>query len=171
MWVQEDRQTGMDHRTACQLLSPHQITLKRDRVQQRDPRERAQQQNPGATWMELQMCWASDVTQELRMMAQIEEFSGFPHAASRALSLLLENTETVALKAPTRRNVSMWHQLKWCLRSWHRLLRSSWQRNTDVSSSLRKLIGIGEVKLLSAAAGRVPWAFRWLFIEIHEQIF
>ena len=30
---------------------------------------------------------------------------------------------------------------------------------------------IGEVKLLSTAAGRVPWAFRWLFIEVHEQIF
>ena len=59
----------------------------------------------------------------------------------------------------------MWHGLKRCLRSWYRLLRSSWQRNTVVSSSLHKLIGIGEVKLLSAAAGRVPWAFRWLFIR------
>ena len=65
----------------------------------------------------------------------------------------------------------MWHGLKGFTRSWHRLLRSSWQRNTDVLSSLHKLIGIGEVKLLSAAAGRVPWAFRWLFTEIHEQIF
>ena len=50
--------------------------------------------------MELLTCWASDVTQELRMMAQVEQFSSFPHDASRALSLLLENTETVALKAP-----------------------------------------------------------------------
>ena len=83
------------------MLIPHQIALERDRVQQRDPRERAQQQNPGATWMELQTCWASDVTQELRRMAQVEQFSGFPHAASRALSLLLENTEMVALKEPT----------------------------------------------------------------------
>ena len=35
------------------------------------------------------------------MMAQVEQFSSFPHAASRALSLLLENTEMVALKEPT----------------------------------------------------------------------
>ena len=54
MRAQEDRQTEMDHRTACQLLIPHQIALERDRVQQRDPRESAQQQNLGATWMELQ---------------------------------------------------------------------------------------------------------------------
>ena len=79
----------MNHRTACQLLIPHQIALERDRVQQQDPRESAQQQNPRAKWM------------ELRMMAQVEQFSSFPHAASRALSLLLENTEMVALKEPT----------------------------------------------------------------------
>ena len=54
MWAQEDRQTGMDHRTACRLLIPHQIALERDRVQQRDPRESVQQQDLGATWMELQ---------------------------------------------------------------------------------------------------------------------
>ena len=91
MRAQEDRQTGLDHRTACQLLIPHQIALERDRVQQRDPRENAQQQGPEATWMELQsrqqnprakwmglqMCWASDVTQELRMMAQVERLSSF----------------------------------------------------------------------------------------------
>ena len=35
------------------------------------------------------------------MMAQVEQFSSFPHAVSRALSLLLENTEKVALKALT----------------------------------------------------------------------
>ena len=35
------------------------------------------------------------------MMALVEQFSSFPHAASRALSLLLENTEMVALKEPT----------------------------------------------------------------------
>ena len=51
--------------------------------------------------MELQTCWASDVTQELGMMAQVEQFSSFPRAASRALSLLLENIEMVALKEPT----------------------------------------------------------------------
>ena len=34
-------------------------------------------------------------------MAQVEQFSSFPHAASRALSLLLENIEMVALKEPT----------------------------------------------------------------------
>ena len=195
--------TGFDHRCghrrivklkwiiglACQLLIPHQIALERDRVPQRDPRESAQQQGPGvtwmelqsrqqnprATWMELQTCWASDVRQELRMMAQVEQYSSFPHAASRALFLLLENNEMVVLG--NRQlwclwcNVSTWHELKRCLRSWHNLLKSSWQRNTDVSSSLQKLIGIGELKLLSAAAGRVPWAFRWLFIEVHEQVF
>ena len=59
------------------------------------------QQNPRATWMELETCWASDVRQELRMMAQVEQFSSFPHAASRALSLLLENIEMVVLKEPT----------------------------------------------------------------------
>ena len=189
MRAQEDRQTGMDHRIACQLLIPHQIELESDRVPQQDPRESAQQQGPGATWMELQSgqrdpratwmelqtWWASDVTQELRMMAQVEQFSSFPHAASRALSLLLENIEWWRRRNRQlwrlRRNVSMWHALKRCLRSWHRLLRSSLQRNTDVSRSLHKLIEIGEVKLLSAAAGRVPWAFRLLFIEVHEQIF
>ena len=98
-------------------------------------------------------------------MAQVEQFSSFPHAASRALSLLLENIDMVA-KGNRRLwrlkcNVSMWHWLKRCLRSCHRLHRSSWQRDTDVSSSLHKLIGIVEVRLLSAAAGRVPWAFRW----------
>ena len=35
------------------------------------------------------------------MTAQVEQFSSFPHAASRALSLLLENIEMVALKEPT----------------------------------------------------------------------
>ena len=35
------------------------------------------------------------------MMAQVEQFSSFPHAASRALSLLLENTEMVVLKELT----------------------------------------------------------------------
>ena len=34
-------------------------------------------------------------------MAQVEQFSSFPHAASRALSLLLENIEMVALEEPT----------------------------------------------------------------------
>ena len=71
----------MDHRTACQLLVLHQIALERDRVQHRDPRESAQQQGPGATRMELQTCWASDV--------------------SRAQSLLLENIKMVALEEPT----------------------------------------------------------------------
>ena len=131
----------------------------------------AWQQKLRATWMELQTCWASDVRQELRMMAQVEQFSSFPHAASRALSLLLENIEMVVDRQLwcLRCNVSMWHGLKRCLRRWHRFLRSSWQRNTDVSTSLHKLIGIGEVKLLSAAAGRVPLAFRWVFIKVHEQ--
>ena len=152
MRSQEDHQTGMDHRIACQLLIPchlHQFALGRGRVQQQDPR---------ATWMEFQMCWASDATRELRMMTR----------AHGALSLLQENIEMVASKASLRRcettvshrcNVSMWHWLKGCLRSWHRSLRSSWQRNTDVLSSLHKIIWIGEVKLLSTAAGRVPWAF------------
>ena len=35
------------------------------------------------------------------MIAQVEQLSSFPHAASRALSLLLENIEMVALKKPT----------------------------------------------------------------------
>ena len=35
------------------------------------------------------------------MMSQVGQFSSFPHAASRALSLLLENTEMVALKELT----------------------------------------------------------------------
>ena len=35
------------------------------------------------------------------MMAQVGQFSSFPHAASRALSLLLENTEMVVLKELT----------------------------------------------------------------------
>ena len=97
MRAQEDRQSGMDRQTACQLLIP-----------QRDPRESAQQQGqqqgPRATWMELQMCLASDMTQELRMVTQTRQtlqISSFPHAASLALSLLLENTEMVALKEPT----------------------------------------------------------------------
>ena len=30
VWAKEDRQTGMDHRTACQLLILHQIALERD---------------------------------------------------------------------------------------------------------------------------------------------
>ena len=34
-------------------------------------------------------------------MAHFEQCSSFPQAASRALSLLLENTEMVALKEPT----------------------------------------------------------------------
>ena len=55
----------------------------------------------GATWMELQTCLASYVRQELGVMAQVEQFSSFPHAASRALPLLLENIEMVALKEPT----------------------------------------------------------------------
>ena len=46
--------------------------------------------------MELQTCW------ELQACwAQVEQFSSFPHAASRAQSLLLENIEMVALKEPT----------------------------------------------------------------------
>ena len=106
MRSQEDRRTEMDHRIACQLLSPchsHQFALERDRVQQQEPRERAQQQNPRATWMELQTCWVLDVTKELRMMSQAEQIPSFPHAVSRALSLLLENSEMVALKASLRR--------------------------------------------------------------------
>ena len=47
--AQEDHQTGMDHRTACQLLIPHQIALEHDRVPQRDPRESAQQQWSGTS--------------------------------------------------------------------------------------------------------------------------
>ena len=35
------------------------------------------------------------------MMSKSEQFSSFPHAASRALSLLPENIEMVALKEPT----------------------------------------------------------------------
>ena len=35
------------------------------------------------------------------MMAQVEQMSSFPHAASRALSLFLEDKEMVALKEPT----------------------------------------------------------------------
>ena len=51
--------------------------------------------------MELQTCRASDVTQKLRKMERVEQFSSFPHAASRALSLLLGNIERVALKEST----------------------------------------------------------------------
>ena len=66
-------------------------------MQQRDPQGpgatwmelQSWQQNPRATLMELQTCWASDVR------------LSFPHAASRALCLLLENTEMVALKELT----------------------------------------------------------------------
>ena len=93
----------MDHRIACQLLiscHAHQSALERERAQQQDLRGRAQQ-DPRATCMELQMCWASDVTQELRMM-HAEQISSFPHAGSRALSLL-ENIELVASKASLRR--------------------------------------------------------------------
>ena len=111
---------------------------------------------------------------ELRMM-QAEQISSVPHAASRALSLLLENIEMVALKEPTtvvsqvqRSHVALVERVS---PEWHRLLRTSWQLHTDVSSFLHKLIGIGEVRLLSVVAGRVPWAFRWLFIKVHEHIF
>ena len=63
----------------------------------------------------------------------------------------------------------MWHGLKKVSPELARLLRSSWQRNNDVSSSLHKLIGIGEVKQSSAAAGRVPrcYAFVELGIGMH----
>ena len=43
----------------------------------------------------------ANVLGELRTMAQVEQFSSFPHSASRALSLLLENIEMVVLKEPT----------------------------------------------------------------------
>ena len=84
-------------------------------------------------------------------MAQVEQFSSFPHAASRAQSLLLENIE----KEPTTvvSQVQRFH-----------VALASGQRNTDVSSSLHKLIGIVEVRLLSAAAGRVRGRFN------HDQV-
>ena len=37
------------------------------------------------------------------MISQVEQFSSFPHAASRALSLFLENIEMIASKASLRR--------------------------------------------------------------------
>ena len=75
------------------LVTVRQFTLGRERVQQQDPR---------ATRMELQVCWASDVTKELRMMRRARQISSFPHVALEALSLLLENIEPVASKASLR---------------------------------------------------------------------
>ena len=66
-----DRQNETDNRIACRLLIPvHflQFALGRERVQQQDPR---------VTWMELQMCWASDATMELRMMTRARQVSCF----------------------------------------------------------------------------------------------
>ena len=77
--AQEDGQTGMDHRTACQLLIPHQIALERDRVQQRDPREGAQKQGPGATWMELQ-------SGQQNPRATCVELPSFPRGVTGAVS-------------------------------------------------------------------------------------
>ena len=50
-------------------------------------------------------------------MSQVEQFASFPHAASRALSLLLENTEMAALKEPTT-VVSQVHRFIVALAEW-----------------------------------------------------
>ena len=109
------RQTEMDHRIACVLLIPchfRQFALGRERVQQQDSR---------AMWMELQMCWASDVTRELRMMTRARQFGVFQTrrhgrclSSWKTLKWWRRRHRFVAVKKRwcDRCNVSMWHWLK-----------------------------------------------------------
>ena len=176
MLSQEDRQTEMDHRTACQLIilcHCRQSALERERIYRQDPR---------ATWMRLQVCLTRctwDVAQGLNMMmTETQQISNFSLVASRAPPLFLETLKWWCRRHRfvTRRqrwshgcNVSVRHWLKGRFLSWNDWLRSSWQQNTCGLSSLRKRICIVEIRRL-CAAWRVTKAFQRWGVEVHEQI-
>ena len=167
---QEDRQTETDHRVACRLrILCHfrQFAVGRERVQQQDPR---------ATWVELQMCCASDTAQELRMVTRIRQISNLPDAASRALSHI-EMVEskasfrccgTAMVQQVQRLRVALAEKGFWGLA---RVAQESfWQRNTDVLSFFcTKLIRLGEIRLFNAVE-HVTQRFQRRQIEVHGQI-
>ena len=92
------------------------------------------------------------------MMSQAGQISSFPHAASRALSLLLENIEMVASKASLRHyettvasQVQRFHVALAEVSPELAQVAQEILATEHVLSSLHKLIGIGEIRRLSAA--------------------
>ena len=133
-------------------------------------------ESAGQRGWKVQTCWASDVRQELRMMAHVDQSSSFPHAAvTGAVSLPgthwnggVEGTDNCGVSGATFPCGTGWSGVSGAGTNCSGVLG---QLDTDVSSSLHKIIGIGEVKLLSAAAGRVRGRFDGGSSRVHEQIF
>ena len=166
MRSQDDRRTEMDHRIACELLIPrhsHQSALERGTCATTGSVLACATTGSAGNVDGTADVLGIGLTQELRMI-QAEQISSFPHVGGHGRCLSSWKTlkpwrrrhRSVAAKQRwcLRCNVSMWHWLKRGLRSWHGWLRSACQRNTDVLSSLHRLIGIGEIRPL-CAAGRV----------------